>query len=114
MYFMSTQPSSSWSSECCNTISGQGDVSKRNVNVFCGKDKFVVYRKDNVIPAKFKTKVREAMEKTPEYKLFEYNCIHFALELLDVEPTTVKNFIKRIEKIITNKSKLEEMSPLNV
>ncbi|KAI5105879.1 hypothetical protein C0J45_3576 [Silurus meridionalis] len=68
-----------------NSFSGEGGVSKINVEVFYGEDKFVVHRKDNGIPENFKAKVREAMKKKTKYKLLEYNCVHFALELLDVE-----------------------------
>lgn len=88
----SSQPSSS-SIPSCSVVSGPGDVSKVHVDVFCGKHKFAIHRKEMGIPKSFRDNVRAAMKKTAEYNLSEYNCIHFALELLNVDLKVIHLFL---------------------
>ncbi|KAF5902320.1 uncharacterized protein DAT39_007932, partial [Clarias magur] len=101
--FTSSQKNSSRSKASSKSCSGEGVVSKLNVNVFCGQSRFAIYRKIEGVPQSFKNDVRQAMMKTPQYNLSEYNCIHFALELLHVDTKTTEDYIKRILKIFNNK-----------
>ncbi|KAF4088523.1 hypothetical protein AMELA_G00083090 [Ameiurus melas] len=101
----SSQPSSS-SIPSCSNISGPGEVSKVHVDMFCGQDKYAIYRKETGIPDSFRANVRAAMRNTPKcYNVSEYNCIHFALELLNVDLKTIDDYIKRFMKITSNKMK---------
>lgn len=85
---LSSGKSSASSSSPCT-----GEISKSSVEVFRGKNKFAIFRKDTGIPGSFKADVRAAMKKTPEYNLLTYNCIHFALELLHVDSKVMHLFI---------------------
>ncbi|KAF7708214.1 hypothetical protein HF521_017271 [Silurus meridionalis] len=67
------------------SLVGHGEVGKLDLEVFCEDDKFVVYRKENGIPGNFIEKVCIAKKRRPAYNILEYNCVHFALELLEVE-----------------------------
>ncbi|KAK2855166.1 hypothetical protein Q7C36_007035 [Tachysurus vachellii] len=107
----SSQSSSSWS----NSSSGPGIISKVHVKNFCGKTKVLIYRKNEGIPEKtFRDKVRNAMQKKKEYDILDYNCIHFALELLDVDTQGINDYIKKIFESINNTCKSQEMQPLPV
>ncbi|XP_060726739.1 uncharacterized protein LOC132846167 [Tachysurus vachellii] len=107
----SSQSSSSWS----NSSSGPGIISKVHVKNFCGENKVLIYRKNEGIPENtFRNKVKKAMQKEMEYNVLDCNCIHFALELLDVDTQGIDDYIKRMGKIIKNISKSQEMQPLPV
>ncbi|KAF7707834.1 hypothetical protein HF521_016891 [Silurus meridionalis] len=79
---------------------GLPEVGKLDVDVFCGDKTFVVQRKDKGIPENFTDKVQIAKRKVPVYDALQYNSIHFAMELLEVESETIKDFIDRILEII--------------
>lgn len=81
--------------------------------MFCGKDTFAVHRKKMGIQDldSFKDKVRAAMKKTAEYNLSEYNCIHFALELLNVDLKVIHLFLA--SQKITMSHKVIIMSDIN-
>ncbi|KAF7707802.1 hypothetical protein HF521_016859 [Silurus meridionalis] len=81
---------------------GLPEVGKLDVDVFCGDKTFVVHRKDKGIPENFTDKVQIAKRKVPVYDALHYNSIHFALELLEVESETIKDFIDRSLEIIEN------------
>ncbi|KAF7700804.1 hypothetical protein HF521_001969 [Silurus meridionalis] len=75
-----TSPPHSESSTSCT-----GLVSKVNVDGFTQGMSFAIYRKDGGIPASFEKNVKNAMQKNKKYDFKTYNCIHFAMELLEVE-----------------------------
>ncbi|XP_060726740.1 uncharacterized protein LOC132846168 isoform X1 [Tachysurus vachellii] len=97
-----------------NSSSGPGIISKVHVKNFLGEYKFAIYRKNEGIPITFREKVRNAMQKKQEYDILDYNCIHFAMELLNVDKQGIDDYIKRMGKIIKNISKSQEMQPLPV
>ncbi|KAF7707856.1 hypothetical protein HF521_016913 [Silurus meridionalis] len=74
--------------------------------VYCSEDRisFSLHSspKDKGIPENFTDKVQIAKRKVPVYDALHYNSIHFALELLEVESETIKDFIDRSLEIIEN------------
>ncbi|KAK3551571.1 hypothetical protein QTP70_019790 [Hemibagrus guttatus] len=88
-----SQSSSSGSTASSSFSSGPGFVSKVHVNMFCGTNKFAIYRKNGEIPTSFRANVRNAMKKIPEYDVLDYNCIHFAMGLLDAKLQVIHSLL---------------------
>lgn len=76
-----------------------GLVSKVSVKGI-SRCKFAIYRKKSGIPASFQRRVEEAMHQNPKYQLFDYNCVHFALELLYGELEDTERNVEDLMKLL--------------
>lgn len=97
-----SQSSSSGIASSSSFSSGPGFVSKVHMNMFCGQNHYAIYRKNGEIPTSFRANVRKAMKEIPEYDVLDYNCIHFAMELLDVDLQVIHSFSRPILMIMTH------------
>ncbi|XP_042741664.1 uncharacterized protein LOC122187874 isoform X1 [Lagopus leucura] len=73
-----------------------------------GKGK-VLRKKDGINPETFNRKVKELMNSTAKYNLFENNCINFALYLLDLGDFSFqsqKSLEEELESLIAKLSKI--------
>ncbi|XP_042741666.1 uncharacterized protein LOC122187874 isoform X2 [Lagopus leucura] len=68
-----------------------------------GKGK-VLRKKDGINPETFNRKVKELMNSTAKYNLFENNCINFALYLLDLGDFSFQS--AKLSKIISEDSRV--------
>ena len=60
-----------------------GDVCKRHVKHFVNRRPYKIFRKDGGIPEDFQSRVGNAMSLEKPYNLLTFNCLHFALWLLE-------------------------------
>ncbi|KAF7708216.1 hypothetical protein HF521_017273 [Silurus meridionalis] len=82
--------------------SGIGGVLTEQINVFCEGDRYIVFLKVAGIPHDFLERVSAALRRNPKYDLLKYNCIHFTLELLEVEPeegNSMKHYNEKITRL---------------
>lgn len=97
-----SQSNSSGITASSSFSSGQGFVSKVHMNMFCGQNHYAIYRKNGEIPTSFRASVRKAMKEIPAYDVLDYNCIHFAMELLSVDLQVIHSFSRPIFMIMTH------------
>ncbi len=76
-----------------------GTVSKKSLRHFkCGKHT-EVYRLRDSFPRDFSKNVKEAVDKFVKYHVLKFNCLHFALCVLEVSKIDIFKGIKNLNRV---------------